>query len=106
MITKKGKDKHPSPSSVVKTAVKLILSTWFWFPRLSFLPSAHRPPVDRPGSSFHHSVRLARPALALLAQALAVAEAEPVPPFCRILQMLASKRRGLFPIVKRFSFPS
>jgi hypothetical protein len=41
----------------------------------------------------------------LLVQALAAAvEVELVPPFCRTLQRLASKRRGLFPTIKRFSF--
>jgi hypothetical protein len=45
-------------------------------------------------------------ALALLVLALAAAEVELVPPSCRTLQMLASKRRGLFPTIKRFSFPS
>jgi hypothetical protein len=63
--------------------------------------------VGRRGPSFHHSVPLVLPALALLVQALAVAaEVELVPPSCRTLQMLASKRRGLFPTIKRFSFPS
>jgi hypothetical protein len=45
--------------------------------------------------------------LALLEQAVAAAgEAELVPPSDRTLQRLASKRRGLFPTIKRFSFPS
>jgi len=46
------------------------------------------------------------PALALLVQALEAGEVELAPPFYRTLQMLASKRRGLFPTIKRFSFPS
>jgi hypothetical protein len=47
------------------------------------------------------------PALALLEQALAAAEeVELAPPFYRTLQKLASKRRGLFPTIKRFFFPS
>jgi hypothetical protein len=60
--------------------------------------------VGRRGPSFHHS---ALPALALLEQALAaVGEVELAPPFYRTLQRLVSKRRGLFPTVKRFAFPS
>jgi hypothetical protein len=65
--------------------------------------------VGRRGPSFHQS---ALPALALLEQALpeqalaAVGEVELAPPFYRTLQRLASKRRGLFRTIKRFSFPS
>jgi len=46
------------------------------------------------------------PALALLEQALAAVVGELAPPSYRTLQRLASKRRGLFPTIKRFSFPS
>jgi hypothetical protein len=46
------------------------------------------------------------PALVLLEQALAAAEVALAPPSYRILQRLALKRRGLFPTIKRFSFPS
>jgi hypothetical protein len=64
--------------------------------------------VGRRGPSFHHS---ALPALALLEQALleqALAAVGEVlaPPFYHTLQRLASKRRGLCPTIKRFSFPS
>jgi hypothetical protein len=50
---------------------------------------------------------LALPALELLEQALAAAgEVELAPPSYRTLQRLALKRRGLFPTIKQFSFPS
>jgi hypothetical protein len=59
---------------------------------------------------FHHQVlpvlAQAQPEQALMEQALAAAEVELAPPSYRTLQTLESKRRGLFPTIKRFSFPS
>jgi hypothetical protein len=104
-VTKKGKDEYPSPFPVDKNLSKARFDlTWFWFPRPSS-PSARHPEVGRRGPSFHHPA-LALLELALLEQAAAAGEAELAPPSYRTLQKLASKRRGLLPRIKRFSFPS
>jgi hypothetical protein len=49
---------------------------------------------------------LVRPALALLARALAAAEVERVLPSYRTLLKLDSKQRELLPTTQQFSFPS